>query len=456
MQRLFALLICAAMFATHAVAREIVSPDATQMDLIYRFLASDPPDFEQLARQHSEVRQANEFERANVLQRVEGNLRRDFELMKEVDAVRIRTGSRFSEYDADQGAFLLSSISPESYFQFGPIQLFFENAEQFQAWKVPVAEARDIVNANPFRDVVLDIAFRPFAIDASRGKRLRAQIIGLDIVSKKSGNVIASFTVPESEHREQIIAGLPTSSGLESEKVEVLGLNIGMNAGQAADWAAEAGYSMYVLTRPAQEPFKGADGAATLKELLSQELEVPPLFFASDSRAFTPGEKTQMSPSGMSRFVVGGDMHTIFGPELDCGARDNLGVKCGVAAFETVRDKDLKQEATNFRFGALLQSATGVTREHVIALLSEKYGPPSDNIRTTIFDSYETNLLVWGRSRQNDDSRIIFSPVTRSQNWEVEAYIVEPSGNRVVVITHINNFGPSTQATASGGGEIKF
>lgn len=85
-----------------------------------------------------------------------------------------------------------------------------------------------------------------------------------------------------------------------------------------------------------------------------------------------------------------------------------------------------------------------------------KKGPIEPYIRTTIFDSYETNLLVWGRNRQNDDSRIIFSPVTTSQNWEVEAYLVEPSGNRVVVITHINNFGPPTQATTSGGGEIKF
>ncbi len=436
-------------------AREIVNPDKRQIDLLYRYLASDPPDFASEAKKSYEVRSANEFDRPNIARQIENTLRRDFDLMKDVDVIRIRTRARLSEYDSDRGGFYISSLKPGSYFKFGKIQLAFENADHFHLWDVAVGDARYTVEKIGYgRDVIIDIRTRPFAIDAARGKRLRTQIIGLDIYSKKTNEQFASLSLPEGQFRTIKIAGLEQSSTLTSDKLNVLGLSHDMGFDLVADWGIANGYAIFAFEDKGVKPRTSQGGADLLKTLAQKSYHTPDLYLSSDQRSFK--FKTISTGFGGSEFE-GGARYSIFGSKLDCLSPQNLGVKCAMVEFDDTYEGD--ERHTALKRITFVQNAYGVTREQITAKLTEKYGPPSDNISTTVFDQYRSNLLIWGRSRQNsgNENQMYFSRVAWTQTWEVEAYIVEPDGQRIAIVTIINVIPPDKSGTVSGGkGQINF
>lgn len=451
-------------------AREIINPDDVQIDLLYRFLASDPPDFASEAKKSYEVRSANEFDRPNVARQIENNMRRDFDLMKDVDVIRIRTRAKLSEYDGDRGGFYISALNPGTYFKYGNIQYTFENTDEFHLWEVPVGDARYIVEQLGYgRDVVVDIKTRPFAVDAVRGRKLRTQVIGLDIYSQKTNQQFASLSLPEDQYRKITIAGLESESTLSPDQLSILGLSFDKSFDEVVDWAVENNFAMFSFEDKKSEPRIGVEGGKTIKEMIAEENKpsggilgtskasyYPRLYVGSDERSF----QIQLVKGGWAgaREFADGGAYSIFGSNLDCLSPQNLGVKCGVIQFWG-SDADDKTTPDSIRRITFAQSASGITREQVVAKLTEKYGPPSDNKSVSVFDTYRGNMLIWGRSRQHPDSenQIYFTRETWTQNWEVEAYIIEPSGDRITIITQINVFPPSDITTASeGNGTIKF
>ncbi len=439
-------------------AREIFNPDDTQIDLMYRYLASDPPDFRSEAKKTYEVRRADEFNRPNVARQVENNMRRDFELMKDVDVLRIRAHGKLSEYDSDRGGFYVSALSPGTYFKYGTVQYIFENPDYFHLWKVSTGNARLVVEQLGYgRNVALDIRTRPFAVDAAQGRKIRAQVIGLDIFSAKTKKHLGTINLPEDQYREIMVAGLEPESILTPDKLNILGLSHDMTYSQVIDWAVNSGFAMFSFKDSGKASRTGADGGKILKQQFSQELPyLPDLFLSSDNQSFKL-KQIKGGWDGSLEFGDGGE-YSIFGSKFDCMSPKNLGVKCGFVDFvgSDATDEEKPESVKRITFA---QSASGVTREQIIAKLTEKYGTPSDNKSAIIFDQYRGNMLVWGRIRQHPESdvQMYFTRETWTQNWEIEAYIIEPSEDRITVITQINVFPSDQEATISGGnGAIKF
>ena len=177
-------LFAAAVFLSQALsagAATIENPDDDQIVSLYHFLAGDPPNFEQQARQDYDYRSANEFDKPAVLKRLIAQSRARYEGNADIDLIILRTNSRFGDYNADLGGFQFDIFKPGIYFPFGPGRrygLTMENAADFRTWELPVSEARDIRETAPRGNLTFEISIRPFGATQTRDKHIRGQVVG--------------------------------------------------------------------------------------------------------------------------------------------------------------------------------------------------------------------------------------------------------------------------------------
>lgn len=171
-------------FSFAAQAKEIFNPDDLQIDLMHRYLASDPPDFQNKA-----------------------HIRRDFELMKDVDVLRLRGYGHLSEYDSKRGGFYISTLSPNSYFKYQSVDYIFENTDYFYLWEVPEDKISFVTDRlDSQRNVALDIRTRPISASSSKRRKIHAQIVGVDIFSAKTKRQIYTIELPKDQYQEIMVA----------------------------------------------------------------------------------------------------------------------------------------------------------------------------------------------------------------------------------------------------------
>lgn len=152
----------------NVLARTLSPPTPIEIEMLYRYLAGDPPNFEEMALQSNEYRNANEFEKPQSLKKAINELQRLYTSIQDVDYIMLRVGSRFSQYDAEKAVYYIEAFKPSSGLSFDGYNVEFENADYFHEWHLGVEATKKVLEKSRYRDLVLTITVRPFLASQSR------------------------------------------------------------------------------------------------------------------------------------------------------------------------------------------------------------------------------------------------------------------------------------------------
>lgn len=156
-------------------------PDDLQVVMLgYRLRGKAPPIAEWAAAQYV-VKNANEFDRARVLEAERERLQGIYDGTEGVGSLRLNVNARFSEYDGGRGGYYLDAFTPGSSFNFSAqpaprpfgsehVTLQVGNAEELNFWPLDAAAAQDaLARNNGVRNVVLDSSFRIVGVSQGSG-----------------------------------------------------------------------------------------------------------------------------------------------------------------------------------------------------------------------------------------------------------------------------------------------
>lgn len=407
-------------------ADTIENPTDEQFVSLYHFLAGDPPNFEQEARNDYSYRRANEFDKPAVLKQLIAQKRALYEGNADVDLILLRTNSRFGEYNPDLGGYQFDIFKPGVYFPFGPGRrygLTMENAADFRNWVMPVAEAKAIRDVAPHGNLTFEISIRPFAVADTREKHIRGQIVEVKAFAHRGNRLVHEAALDPSEYR--VIAGADSpvdERALEDGKVAIRGVQLGTAKAEFESWLADNGYQAKVGGRQIR--------------------------FGTNAESINLHNSSgTLSATGSTRYdpVSAG----VFGKDFDCRTVDDRLHSCGIARF----DKDGALVSL-----VLMQSAVGVTKQQIVSSLNKAYGSPSDRMNVYVMNAFRGEQFVWGLSATElGRNATNLTDVSGPKHWQVEAMISEPSTERIVVFVQINRISaPATDGAIAGGGQIKF
>lgn len=398
-----------------AQARILQNLDNETVGLLANFLASETPNFRERALNTREYRQANEFDKPQVLERIEARMRSEYEGFADIDGIKLRVSTKIGQYDAAAGVYRIDLFSPGGYFPFGRYGLTLDNASDFHEWELPVAEARRIRELSPFGNMVAEIVLRPFGVAPDDQNQVRTQIIDLKLFEQRSGRLVHTKVVPPAEYRNIQVASNTGPSMLQAEKVSLAGISIGMGVEDAKAVLEGAGY------RISQDAGNGSVFFTTAGK------DVPYLGQLTTDERLIPGSLA-------------------YGLNLDCRDDDQI-QSCGRLRYD--------QEAKTVVNMALLQIAVGTSKQDIVTALFQKYGPATDRFDTSLWRRHLADQYVWGGFVEGRDVPATdFTPISGPKHWQVEAFLMEPDTRRKAVIVQINKVGGSSAVTGAGG--VKF
>ncbi|MCG3267165.1 hypothetical protein [Yoonia sp. I 8.24] len=418
-----ALAICVALTNTPLHAQTYIAPDDQTVALLAAYLSDNTPNFREDALASREYRRANEFDKPQVLQDVEDNLRTQYERIAEIGGLELRVSGNIGQYDAASGAYRISVFEPGTYFPFaGDHALHLDNAADFYEWELPVAEARRVRELSPRGGVVLELSIVPFAITPNNPHHIRTQIVALKMFERNSGQLLYETSLPEDAHKDIQTAAAQTPDIIDQSQLELVGVHIGMPVADALEALRSEGYAV------------------------GDDLNVLYRF-----STYEDGLDEQLLPFGVSpspeymRIRAAFPHSAHFTPDLTCGDDTQLH-SCGVVYFDP--------STREVQSIALLQNATNVTKQDLVSTLFERFGSASDRFTGYLWKNFAADQYVWGGAADAEIYNHSFTEISGPNHWQVEAIIAEPTTDRKTVIVQINQAAP--QAVVSGNGGIKF
>ncbi|MEM7668067.1 MAG: hypothetical protein AAF317_02820 [Pseudomonadota bacterium] len=398
--------------APMAQARILQNLDDETVRLLANYLASDTPNFRERALKTKEYRQANEFDKPEVLERIEARMRSEYEGFADIDGIKLRVRTKIGEFDAAKGVYRIRTFRPGVFFRFGRYSLSLDNASDFYEWELPVAEARRIREMSQFGNMIAEILLRPFGVAPDDQNQVRTQVIDLKLFEERSGQLVHSKLVPEAEYRSIEVASSTGPTMLPEETVSLLDIRPGMAVEEAKSILEDAGYRVDGV-------FGGYRGV---------------------HYNFSTAPKRQIDYSSLDR---NNRASGIFGLGLDCRDSDQIH-SCGHVRF----DRDTNQVISVI----LLQNAVGTSKQDLVSALFEKYGPATDRFATTLWEEHLVDQYVWGGFIEgNRVPATDLTPISGPKHWQVEAIIAEPDTRRKSVIVQINEVEGDSAVTGAGG-----
>jgi len=410
------------LLATTAYAETINMPDAATIQLLQRYLASNPPDFDKLARESDKARNASEFDRAAVIKTETDRFRQQFMSMKDVDGLVLRVSDSLGEYDSNRGGFPLGTFQPDIFIGFDRwTKVTFDNYSEFSVWKLPVDEAQAVLSKFRYgRSVVLEIHTRPFGTDHTGDNMLRTQVRSVRILNDK-GTLLGEMKSAEPD-RQIMAAGSTTNTVIGDEKLDLLGLAMGADRKAFGEWAGKNGFTI------------DESGGRVPGDTSGKVYTTNPMRFTANSKGlpitgFSGGNPRQFRPLPVA------------GEKFDCGSSVGPERICGEATFSKEEDVG-QQRVISLR---MVQNIAGATTEQVVAKLTEKYGAFTDSFDAAVIsgaimhsNSYEARQYVWGSPFPTSNK--IGDPVTfteQNKNWQIEAVVFQPEVNRTVLLLQL-------------------
>lgn len=175
-------------------SRTLSYPEDLQMVMLSYRLRGETPPYEKWAVDAQSVRRANEFTKAQVLKEEMDRLRNAYESTADVGFIQLRTSSQFSQYDASQGGYYLTTFSPGTTYAFDAYRekasLHIANSGDAFFWPLDAQAAQDVLQKNAnMRNVNIDVTLALTGMERrSSGPLLTAQILEYSIISSRYGN----------------------------------------------------------------------------------------------------------------------------------------------------------------------------------------------------------------------------------------------------------------------------
>lgn len=180
-------------FAADEPGRELANPSPIDMYFLQHFVANTEPPFPELAKLDFEYQHADEFNRDSTLARLEGDLRKRAETVKDVKFLQVSLYCNFSEYDSKykEFDFDLDDSSAIPYQAFNrQVRLALTNGNLAQSWKLEPSEAQNVMQrTGGERFVALNMKLE--IIDAPPGVNgaplvINARILEYDIRTRRN------------------------------------------------------------------------------------------------------------------------------------------------------------------------------------------------------------------------------------------------------------------------------
>lgn len=156
--------------------RTLDGPSDLDMLLIWYAHSGQTPPVEKWADADYKVRNADEFDRAGVRAQTIAAFNSEFAAVKDVGTVRLRGRTWFSEYAAEYAEYYINALSPGMSFMFKEhdkqVNLRVANANDAYRWKLPPAQAKEILNRNHGSraiDIVVEIKLSNARIESAAG-----------------------------------------------------------------------------------------------------------------------------------------------------------------------------------------------------------------------------------------------------------------------------------------------
>jgi len=167
---------------------------------VFHRLSGTPLDLRAIARTDKRYRYANEFDRAAIETALVSGLKVRRSATDNVEGFRLRISSGVSEYDPVAGSFQIKDLNGRTFFPFSRFgrkyALSMENQLDFQEWKVPIDEAKELVRKlmSPYGgrsvDLILDVQLTgadEHALDLGMKNVLRGHIVNMTVRSMRRG-----------------------------------------------------------------------------------------------------------------------------------------------------------------------------------------------------------------------------------------------------------------------------
>ena len=176
----------------HVGDQVLVSPSELQVAAaFYQIIGMEPP-FDEWAKADQRARSANEFDRPAIVSRVQQELVLAAQAVAGVGYFQINTNSRFGEYDMTSQGFRLQALDSNRYYSWNykskTYKLTLENGNEAQLWKIPVEDAKVVVEMNNYRQVDLRMKIKIVgAVPDERGGILKGKIESYEVFDRHDG-----------------------------------------------------------------------------------------------------------------------------------------------------------------------------------------------------------------------------------------------------------------------------
>lgn len=168
--------------------KTLAYPDDLQVTMLAYRLTDRVPPLEDWAAETYEVRRADEFSKAQLLQEEAARLAAIYEATENIGFLQYRLSSQLSQYDSTKGGYYLTSFSPGQQTTFSgrePISLQLENMKDAYFWAVSTDAAREIL-AQTSRNVSIDVKVRITGTERrSSGLLITGRIVEYGIYSQR-------------------------------------------------------------------------------------------------------------------------------------------------------------------------------------------------------------------------------------------------------------------------------
>lgn len=410
--------LAACLLASAASARTLTMPTKADIQLLRSYFSASPPDFDALASRSDVVAASSEFDRDEVIAREADRLRSAYVEIGEVDRIVVRLDSGLSRYDGSAGGFRLRALEPDRYLAFGFEKLLFENAAEFAVWKLSPEKGRRMLDeAGADRKVQLEVEVVPFAASATDRLAIRAQIRSLRVATRDG--VTLDEMRSDSPEAERAPPGQTKAPSIAMERLNLLGLNVGATYSEFLRWVAERGFESDTIRDPILRNWRYR------------------LSFAAEPGVIPPPSDMIAAPRQDFWSPL-----PIVGEDFACDATAPERRICGSVTLSPdprIEDKRI----TSIR----LVQTIGATGETVAAMLTERFGSPSDSFDVelpTWNGSLAARQIVWGIATPRNEDTAGSDPLTNvDRSWQIEAIVVELAKGRTVLIVQVSGSSPS-------------
>jgi hypothetical protein len=253
------LIIAAPSYAEPTADNTLEYPNNDSILAFYYHETGEKPSFDSWVEKHQDYRNASEFDRFDVKQRLIGEYEQMFGQMGGIEYIKIKTSTNISEYDGARKGYNLQNMSANLHYPFTAqnetIKLYITNIEEFGFWPIEVEEAKKVVNHLEAFSRLVGLEMTMKVTYVGPGKRnqfgqkvIQAHMEKLEIYGDKGATLLGTLTPRSSAEAAPVVQKTYEKKDFDIRKVDIDGLKIGMEVSEVEKWAKKKGFQIKSIT----------------------------------------------------------------------------------------------------------------------------------------------------------------------------------------------------------------